>query len=78
MPDEPGVSAPVHLPDPTPWPMVLALGMTLLAAGLVAGPRLPVGALKLPLFGIVGLLLFGAALFQLVREDIRHFARGQS
>jgi len=63
--------APVHLPDSTPWPMVLALGMTLLTAGLIAGPRLPLGTLKLPLFAVVGLAILALALYRLILEDVR-------
>jgi hypothetical protein len=32
---EPAPGAPIHLPAPTAWPVVLAFGFTLLAAGLV-------------------------------------------
>lgn len=32
---EPAPGAPIHLPAPTAWPIVLAFGFTLLAAGLV-------------------------------------------
>jgi hypothetical protein len=65
---------PVHLPDPTPWPLVLALGMTLMGAGLVVSPFLrpvPLGAG----LSVVGLVLLWVALIQLVREDIATFAR---
>lgn len=50
----------VHLPSPTPWPMVLALGVTLSAAGLVTS--LPVS--------VAGALLTLVALAMLVREDL--------
>jgi len=50
-----------HLPDPTPWPMVLALGMTLLAAGLVTTRWL----------SVIGLIVLGAALYRLIMEDVR-------
>lgn len=49
----------VHLPSPTPWPMVLALGVTLLAAGLVTA--IAVSA--------VGAMLAVIALAMLLRED---------
>ena len=50
-----------HLPSPTPWPMVLALGMTLAAAGLVT--QIAVSA--------IGALILVTALAMLIREDIR-------
>ena len=49
-----------HLPSPTPWPMVLALGITFFAAGLVTS--LPVS--------LVGAVLFLVALMMLLREDM--------
>lgn len=61
---------PVHLPSPTPWPLILALGMTLLPAGFVAGPSIPLGPAKLPVLSVVGLAVMALALFRLIREDI--------
>jgi len=55
-----GEANPVHLPDPTPWPMVLALGVTLSAAGLVT---------EIVVSG-VGVVLLVVALLMMVREDI--------
>lgn len=52
--------SPVNLPDPTPWPMLLALGVTLVAAGLVT--VLAVSA--------VGALVTAAAVIKLIVEDI--------
>jgi hypothetical protein len=62
-----------HLPGPTPWPLVLGLGMTLLGAGTVIDPFRFVGLG----ISIVGLALFATALVVLIREDIRLWDRGQ-
>jgi hypothetical protein len=69
--DWPGIDL-EHLPDPTPWPAVLALGMTLMGGGLVVNPFLFFGLGV----SVVGLVLFAAALFMLIREDIRLWDRG--
>ena len=72
-PDEEPADIP-HLPDPTPWPLVLALGLTLLGGGLVIEPLRPVG------LGVsaIGLVCFMVALFMLVREDIALFEQHHS
>ena len=44
----------IHLPAPTAWPLVLALGFTLLCAGLVTNAVISVLGGVLMLFGIVG------------------------
>lgn len=58
---DPATPVHLHLPDPTPWPMVLALGVTLIAAGLVT--QIVVSA--------IGLAVFVVALLMLIRDDIR-------
>ena len=61
-----------HLPDPTPWPLVLALGLTLSGGGLVLG-NISLGDAEIPgiYVSVLGLLLFIGALGNLIREDIR-------
>jgi hypothetical protein len=44
----------VHMPAPTAWPMVLALGITLIVAGLVTSPAVSVLGLAMTLAGGVG------------------------
>ncbi len=44
----------VHLPKPTAWPVVLALGVTLLAAGVVTSPVIGILGVALMLIGCVG------------------------
>lgn len=44
----------IHLPAPTAWPLVLALGFTLLCAGLVTNAVISVLGGVLILFGVVG------------------------
>ena len=46
--------ASVALPAPTPWPMVLALGVTLVGAGYLMHPALAVTGLAAVLLGCVG------------------------
>jgi len=50
----------IHLPEPTPWPPALALGTTLLAAGLITTL----------VVAVAGSLLAAVALLMLVREDL--------
>jgi hypothetical protein len=53
--EHPGVSDEVvHLPAPTAWPLVLALGLTLAFAGLVTNPGISVLGIILIVFGCVG------------------------
>ena len=57
MAGEPHPDAPqdsVELPAPTPWPMVLALGVTLAFAGLVTNPLVTVVGAVLTVAGAVG------------------------
>ena len=58
--------APPHLPDPTPWPLIMALGITFIGGGLVLEPFLLLGVST----SAVGLVLFALALLNLIREDI--------
>ena len=44
----------IALPEPTPWPLVLAFGVTLLVAGLVTSAAVSVLGAVLLLFGAVG------------------------
>lgn len=44
----------IEVPAPTPWPMVTAFGLALLAAGLVTSPAVSVVGLVVILFGAVG------------------------
>lgn len=44
----------IALPAPTPWPMVLALGVTLIGAGYLMHPALAITGLALVLLGGVG------------------------
>lgn len=68
--DWPGIDL-EHLPGPTPWPLVLALGMTLLLAGLIVRPLMPTGV------GVSGLgaVLLLSAIFALLRQDIALYER---
>lgn len=69
----------IHLPDPTPWPLVLALGITFIPAGVLLGPGIPiVGLIKLPILTLLGVVLFVTALLNLVREDIELFRAGDN
>jgi hypothetical protein len=70
--DWPGIDL-EHLPGPTPWPMVLALGMSCLLAGLIISPFKFLGLGV----AVLGALLFLAALVALVRQDIALY-EGQS
>jgi hypothetical protein len=56
--------------------MVLALGITLLAVGLIAGPRVALGPVPLPVVSLLGAVVALVALFRLIREDIRHYGTG--
>lgn len=44
----------IHMPLPTAWPIVLALGLALIVAGMVTSPGVSVLGLVLTLFGSVG------------------------
>lgn len=73
MADQPSGTSPVHMPSPTPWPMVMGLGITLMPAGLTLGPRLgPEGTALfwLPLLTVVGLVVFLLALYRMIRQDV--------
>ena len=64
---------PVHMPAPTPWPMVMGLGIALMPAGLVVGPRLgPEGSVLgwVAVVTLIGLALFWLALYKMIREDL--------
>lgn len=74
MPEHGGIP---HLPDPTPWPLVLALGLTLVPVGLVAGPRLALGPLPLPVLTVVGLVFLALGLYKLIMEDVHKFRAEQ-
>jgi hypothetical protein len=58
----------IHLPAPTAWPIVLALGATLLFAGLVTNAALSVLGAVLALMGVVG--WFRQVLPHEVHEDV--------
>jgi len=47
----------LHLPSPTPWPILMALGLTLVAAGLVSNLRLSEGGGLLALIAAAGWFL---------------------
>jgi len=69
--------APVHMPSPTPWPMVMSLGITLIPGGLILGPRLGEEGTLLgwvPAVTILGIFLFFLALFRMIRQDINEAA----
>jgi hypothetical protein len=67
------------MPASTPWPMVMALGIALIPAGLVLGPHLGKEGTA---FGLVspvsflGLILFFLALYKMIRQDIDEAAGG--
>jgi hypothetical protein len=64
---------PVHMPSPTPWPLVMGLGITLIPGGLVLGPRLGAEGTFLgwvAVVSLVGLVLFWLALYKMIREDL--------
>lgn len=44
---EPEVDEHIHLPQPTIWPVVMALGITLFASGLAVGVLVSIGGLVL-------------------------------
>ena len=70
---------PVHMPSSTPWPMVMGLGITLMPAGLVLGPRLGAEGTPLywlPLVTLGGLILFAVALYRMLRQDIDEAQQG--
>ncbi len=50
---EPGPAA-IHLPAPTAWPFMLALGLTLLSASLVTNMAIGALGLLLSIIAIVG------------------------
>ncbi|HZD48782.1 MAG TPA: hypothetical protein VE178_08540 [Silvibacterium sp.] len=58
----------IHLPAPTAWPLVLALGFTFLCAGLVTNAVISVLGGVLMLFGVVG--WFRQVLPHEVHEDV--------
>jgi hypothetical protein len=64
----------VHLPDPTPWPLFLALGLTLVGGGLIVNPFQYNGMA----ISVTGAILLFLAVFQLIREDIAHFESSES
>lgn len=77
---------PIHLPPPTPWPMVLGLGMAMMMAGMIVflrGMRLASGQAEL-LGGaqaaigvpILGAVIFFAALTMMLRDDMKDFEHG--
>lgn len=66
-----------HLPPPTPWPMVFALGMALTLGGMVVFLRgvKSVPELAMPIFGFA-LLLFATVM--MLRDDIIAFREGHA
>jgi hypothetical protein len=44
----------IGVPAPTPWPVILAFGLTLLFAGLTTGPLVSIGGAIFALAGMVG------------------------
>lgn len=75
MDDFEGEELNVHLPPPTPWPLVLGLGIALMMAGLVVFVRPPIetGELVFPLGGAV---CFFFALFMMLRDDVKASQHG--
>ncbi len=61
-PEIPAAEQLIAMPAPTPWPLVLAAGITLGAAGLVTNP----------LISAVGLIVGIAGLFGWIRELVTH------
>jgi hypothetical protein len=78
MADDHHGAAPVHMPSSTPWPLVMALGITLIPGGFLLGPRLgEAGALQwISPVSLVGLVLFFLALYKMIRQDIDEAAAG--
>lgn len=71
--------SPVHMPSPTPWPMVMALGITLMPAGFVLGPRLGEEGTILGWFSpvtVLGIVLFFLALWRMIRQDMDETEQG--
>ena len=69
-------SAPIHLPPPTPWPMVLGVGMAMMMAGVIVFLRQLHLADGRPSLGVplLGAALFFLALINMLRNDVREGA----
>jgi hypothetical protein len=79
MADDAHGHAPVHMPSPTPWPMVMGLAITCMPGGFALGPRLGGTGSALhwvPLLSLFGLVLFWVALYMMVRQDIDEAGQG--
>lgn len=70
MDDFEGEELHVHLPPPTPWPLVFGLGIALIMAGLVVYVREPIEPAEL-VFPLGGVVLFFLALIMMLRDDVR-------
>lgn len=75
MEDFEGEELHIHLPPPTPWPLVFGLGIALMMAGLVVYAREPkeLGELAFPLFGA---FIFFFALIMMLRDDVKASRHG--
>src|SRR5439155_17027011 len=58
----PGAAPPViHMPSPSYWPLLCALGLSTMATGLLVADS--VGPVAIPIFAIVGLLLLIGSIY---------------
>ncbi len=70
MDDFEGEELHVHLPPPTPWPLVFGFGIALIMAGLVVYVRTPSETGKL-VFPLAGVVVFFVALIMMLRDDVK-------
>ncbi len=54
---EPEEAEHIHLPQPTIWPMVMGLGITVFASGLTLGPLVAAGGLVLFAWAVRGWII---------------------
>jgi hypothetical protein len=58
----PGAPPPIiHMPSPSYWPLLCALGLFLMASGLLVADA--VGPVAIPIFSIVGFLLLVGSIY---------------
>ena len=58
----PGTAPPIiHMPSPSYWPLLCALGLATMATGLLVSDS--VGPMAIPIFAIVGLLLLIGSIY---------------
>jgi hypothetical protein len=58
----PGAAPPIiHMPSPSYWPLLCALGLAIMASGLLVADV--VGPISIPIFAIVGLLLLIGSIY---------------